>query len=357
MKANMEMLKKITGVPGVSGHEDKVRETIKKLMAGKAEISTDKLGSVICKKEGDPDGPKVMISGHMDEIGFMVKTIDEKGFLFFTPLGGWWNQVMLAQRVIVMTNNGPIEGIIGSKPPHVLDAEEKKKPVEIKKMFIDVGTKNKEETEKLGIKPGDPVIPHSDFVEMANGDSLMTKAWDDRVGCALFMQVIEELNRKKHPNVIYGVGSVQEEVGLRGAQTSSQLIEPDIGFALEVGIAGDMPGMTEQQAQEKLGEGPVVFMLDRSLIPNTRLRDFVIETAREKEIPYQVDFMEGGGTDAGKIHLVGSGVPSLVLAVPARYIHSHYSIISKKDYENTLKLLVEVITRLDKKTVEKFTSF
>jgi len=224
-------------------------------------------------------------------------------------------------------------------------------------MFIDVGTKSKEETEKLGIKPGDPVVPATDFVEMANGDSLMAKAWDDRVGCALFMQIIEELNRKKHPNTVFGVGSVQEEVGLRGAQTSSQIIKPDVGFALEVGIAGDMPGMTEQQAQEKLGEGPVILMLDRSMIPNTRLRDFVIDVATEKEIPYQVDFMEGGGTDAGKIHLVGSGVPSLVLAVPSRYIHSHYSIISRKDYENTLKLLMEVVTRLDKKTVEKFTSY
>ncbi len=357
MIANMDLLKKITTVPGVPGHEDKVRDLIKELMKGKAEISTDKLGSVICKKEGDPDGPRVMLSGHMDEIGFMVKTIGEKGFLTFTPLGGWWNQVMLAQRVRVFTKKGPVEGIIGSKPPHVLDSEERKKPVEIKNMFIDVGTKSKEETEKLGIKPGDPVVPATDFVEMANGDSLMAKAWDDRVGCALFMQIIEELNRKKHPNTVFGVGSVQEEVGLRGAQTSSQIIKPDVGFALEVGIAGDMPGMTEQQAQEKLGEGPVILMLDRSMIPNTRLRDFVIDVATEKEIPYQVDFMEGGGTDAGKIHLVGSGVPSLVLAVPSRYIHSHYSIISRKDYENTLKLLMEVVTRLDKKTVEKFTSY
>ncbi len=357
MKASMELLKKITTVPGVPGYEDQVRDLIRKEMEGWAEISTDKLGSIICAKEGQKEGPRLMISGHMDEIGFMVKKINEKGFLSFSPLGGWWNQVMLAQRVQIFTSKGPVVGIIGSKPPHVLEDEEKKKPVEIKNMFIDVGTTSKEQTQELGIKPGDPIVPDSDFKIMGNGDSLMAKAWDDRVGCALFMQLIRELKNREHPNTVLGVGSVQEEVGLRGAQTSAQHLKPDLGFALEVGIAGDVPGVKEYQAQGKLGQGPVIFLLDRSMIPNTRLRDFVMETARELEIPYQVDIMERGGTDSGKIHLVEQGVPALVIAVPARYIHSHYSIISKKDYELTLQLLLEVVCRLDEQQVNSFTSY
>ncbi len=357
MKANMELLQKITTVPGVPGYEDQVRGLISREMEGWAEISTDKLGSIICKKEGQKKAPRIMISGHMDEVGFMVKNINEKGFLSFSPLGGWWNQVLLAQQVQVFSHKGPVVGIIGSKPPHVLEDEEKKKPVEIKDMFIDVGTTSKEETLELGIKPGDPIVPYSEFKVMGNGDSLMAKAWDDRVGCALFMQLIKELKDREHPNTVLGVGSVQEEVGLRGARTSAQLLQPDLGFALEVGIAGDVPGVKEYQAQEKLGQGPVVFLLDRSMIPNTRLRDFVMETSGELGIPYQVDIMERGGTDVGKIHLVGQGIPSLVLAVPSRHIHSHYSIISKKDYELTLQLLVEVVCRLDEKQVASFTSY
>ena len=183
----------------------------------------------------------------------------------------------------------------------------------------------------------------------------MAKAWDDRVGCALCIQLMQEL--KNHPNILYGVGSVQEEVGLRGAQTAGQTIEPDVAFALEVGIAGDMPGVKPDQVLEKLGEGPAILLLDRTMIPNKRFRDFILDTASELDIPYQVDFMEGGGTDAGKIHLVQKGVPSIVIGVPSRYVHSNHSIISKKDYSNTVKLLKEIVSRLDKDTVASFTDF
>jgi endoglucanase len=185
---------------------------------------------------------------------------------------------------------------------------------------------------------------------MKNPKYLMAKAWDDRLGCALFMEVIQALKNEAHPNTVYGVGTVQEEVGLRGATTSAHLIDPDIGFALEVGIPGDTPG-AEDKANEKLGQGPVILLYDASMIPHIKLRNFVVDTARQAGIPLQFDSMAGGGTDAGRIHIHGRGVPSLCIAVPTRYIHSHAGIIHRDDYDNAVKLVLELVRRLDADTV------
>lgn len=355
MDERMKLVKELTEVSGVPGFEHEVRAAIRKHMEPYTCIEEDRLGSIICKKEGPADGPKIMLSGHMDEIGFMVKNITEKGFIKFQTLGGWWEQVMLAQRVTIKTSKGDVAGIVGSIPPHILDAETRNKVVKKQAMFIDVGAKDKEEAEKVfGIRPGDPIIPVSEFTVMSNPDLWMAKAFDDRLGCTTFMEVIKELQNEDHPNTVYGVGSVQEEVGLRGAKTSVSKICPDVAFAVEVGIAADMPG-AEGLGYEKLGEGPVILVYDASMIPNRGLRDFVIDVAEELGIPYQLDSMAGGGTDAGAIHVFKEGVPSLVLAVPTRYIHSHAGIINKNDYENLIKLLKEVIMRLDSETVAKFT--
>jgi endoglucanase len=322
-------------------------------MEGKAEISTDNLGSIICKKVGTSESPKIVLDGHMDEVGFMVRSITPEGFVRFQTLGGWWNQVMLAQRVTIETIKGQVPGLIGSKPPHILTAEERNKVVEKDDMFIDVGAKDEADARGMGIRPGDPIIPEFPFTIMANPDYLLAKAWDNRVGCALFMDVIEALQGEKHPNTLYGVGAVQEEVGLRGAQTSAQKIQPDIGIALEVGIAGDMPGVKATQANIKLGKGPVVLLYDASLIPHRGLRDLVVDTAAEMHIDIQFDLMPGGGTDAGRIHVVGAGAPSICIAVPCRYIHSHGGIISRKDYEATRDLVVALVKKLDAKKVQE----
>lgn len=356
MDKKMSLVKELTEASGVPGFEHEVRAIIRKHMESLTEIMEDRLGSIICKKEGPCDGPKIMISGHMDEIGFMVKHITDRGFIKFQTLGGWWEQVMLAQRVLIKTRKGDIPGIIGSIPPHVLDAEIRKKVVKKTDMFIDIGAKDKEEVEKVfGVRPGDPIVPVSEFTLMSNPDLWMAKAFDDRLGCAVFMEIIKNLQDKNHPNTVYGVGSVQEEVGLRGAKTSVHKICPDVAFALEVGIAGDMPGAENLDAYTKLGEGPAILVYDASMIPNRHLRDFVIDVAEELDIPYQFDAIAGGGTDAGAISLFNEGVPSLVLAVPTRYIHSHVGIINRHDYENAIKLLQEVIMRLDSDTIASFT--
>jgi len=287
-----------------------------------------------------------MIAGHMDEIGFMVSKVTKEGFVKFQTLGGWWSQVMLGQKVIIKTKKGDITGILGSKPPHILSLEERNKVVSLDDMFIDVCAADETEAKEVfGIRPGDPIVPDATFTVMKNEKFLMAKAWDDRLGCALFIEVIKALQGVEHANTVFGVGTVQEEVGLRGATTSAFVVNPDIGFALEVGIAGDTPGA--EKMTEKLGKGPALLMYDASMVPHVKLRDFVIGVAAEIGIPLQFDVMPGGGTDAGRIHVTGRGVPSLVIAVPTRYIHSHYGIIHRDDYDNAVKLVIELVKRLD----------
>ncbi|BAU26905.1 endoglucanase [Aneurinibacillus soli] len=348
----LQMYKELTETPGAPGHEGRVREVMKKYIEPHAdEITYDNLGSLIARKGSE--GPKIMVAGHLDEVGFMVTMITEKGFLRFQPLGGWWEQVMLAQRVAIQTRKGVVEGVIGSVPPHILSPEARKKPIEMKNMFIDIGASSKKEAEEFGIRPGDTVIPICPFTVMNNPKIMMAKAWDNRVGIAMAIQTLQQLVGVKHPNTVYGVGTVQEEVGLRGAQTAAHTVNPDIAFAVDVGIAGDTPGVKEEDAQSKIGEGPQILLYDASMVPHVGLRNLVVETAEEQGIPFQYDTMARGGTDAGRMHLNNSGVPSIVIGIATRYIHSHAAILHRDDIDNAVKLITEVIKKLDADTVEK----
>lgn len=350
----LTMLKDLTDAKGIPGNEREVREVMKKYIAPFAdEVTTDGLGSLIAKKTGREGGPKIMVAGHLDEVGFMITQIDDKGFLRFQTVGGWWSQVMLAQRVTVVTRKGDVTGVIGSKPPHILSAEARKKPVDIKDMFIDIGASSREEAEGWGVRPGDMVVPYFEFTVMNNEKMLLAKAWDNRIGCAIAIDVLKQLKDVDHPNVVYGVGAVQEEVGLRGAKTATYTINPDIGFAVDVGIAGDTPGISEKEAMSKMGKGPQVVVYDASMVSHKGLRDFVTDIADELDIPYQFESIPGGGTDAGSIHLTHNGVPALAITIATRYIHSHAAMLHRDDYENAVKLIVEVIKRLDRETVDK----
>ncbi|MDD2400626.1 MAG: M42 family metallopeptidase [Clostridia bacterium] len=347
---HLNILKEMTMAHGPSGFEGNIRELIKDYLTGKAEFTQDNLGSLICKKEGTSSFPKIMIPGHMDEVGFMVSAITKNGFIKFIPLGGWRDQVLLAQKVIIKTRKGDRTGIIGSVPPHLLSAKDKNTIVEKKAMFIDVGAKDREEAQEImGILPGDPIVPDSTF-HILGEKMIMAKAIDNRVGCCLFMNLIKELWNTTHPNTIYGVGTVQEEVGLRGATTSANVIKPDICFTVDVTIATDMPGLEKEDSEVKLGKGPVLTLADSSVIGNRNLRNFVIDTAKENRIPLQYNTMMGGGTDGGAIHKSGFGVPTVVISIPTRYIHSHYSIFHYDDYDNCLELLIKLVKGLDEKT-------
>jgi len=352
----LTMLKDLTDAKGIPGNEREVREVMKKYIEPFAdELTTDGLGSLIAKKVGKAGGPKIMVAGHLDEVGFMITQIDDKGFLRFQTVGGWWGQVMLAQRVTVVTRKGDVTGIIGSKPPHVLSVEARKKPVEIKDMFIDIGASSREEAGEWGVRPGDMVVPYFEFTVMNNEKMLLAKAWDNRIGCAIAIDVLKQLKGVDHPNEVYAVGNVQEEVGLRGAKTAAAKIQPDIGFAVDVGIAGDTPGITEKEAMSKMGKGPQVVIYDASLVAHKGLRDLVTDTADELNIPYQFESIPGGGTDAGSIHVTHNGVPALAITIATRYIHSHAAMLHRDDYENAVKLIIEVIKRLDRETVDKIT--
>ena len=356
MDSTLSMLKDLTDAKGIPGNEKEAREVMKQYIAPFAdEITTDGVGSLIAMKIGQENGPKIMIAGHLDEVGFMVTRIDDKGFVYFQTVGGWWSQVMLAQRVTIATNKGEITGVIGSKPPHILSPEARKKPVEIKDMFIDIGASNQDEAKEWGVRPGDMVVPYFEFTVMNNPKMLLAKAWDNRIGCAIAIDVLKNLKDAKHPNVVYGVGNVQEEVGLRGAKTATHKIQPDIGFAVDVGIAGDTPGVTEKEAMGKLGKGPGIVLYDASMVSHKGLRDFITNVADELNIPYQFDSMPGGGTDSGSIHVTANGVPALSITIATRYIHSHAAIIHRDDFENTVKLITEVVKRLDRDAVNAIT--
>jgi endoglucanase len=349
MDATLNFLKELVDTHGAPGFEGQVATVMERYLKGVGPFTRDRLGSFICEKKGSAPGPKVMLAGHLDEVGFMVKSVTKEGFVKFLPLGGWWGHVVLGQRLIIKTRKGDVVGVVGSKPPHELQDEDRKKVIEVKNMFIDVGaTSDWDARKKLDIRPGDPIVPDSAFTVMANPNLLLAKAWDNRIGCALAAETAKRLQGVAHPNTVYAVATVQEEVGLRGAQTSAFKVAPDVGIALDVGIAHDTPGT---EGDEKLGGGPLIVVYDASCIPNRGLLDLTIDTAKKLRIDLQFESVERGGTDAGRIHVNAEGVPSISMGVPARYIHSHVSIIDRRDFEATVKLLVGLVKRLDKKTV------
>ncbi|MGW8224435.1 MAG: M42 family metallopeptidase [Anaerolineales bacterium] len=354
--STQELLKELTEVNGIPGYEEAVRKIVRKHLEPLGELSQDKIGSVICKVQGSQEKPRVMLAGHMDEIGLMVKHITKEGFLKFLPLGGWFDQVLLGQRVVIKTRKGELVGVIGAKPPHLLPSDERSKVVKKQDMYIDIGASSQEEVEEAGVRPGDPVIPRADFVPLANGKTYLSKAFDDRVGVGLVISSLEQLKAGEHPNTVYGVATVQEEVGVRGATTSVRAVDPDVAIVLESDIAGDVPGIKPEESSVKLGQGPTVLIYDARMIPNLKLRDFLIEIAGQLEIPLQVSYVEAGATDGAAIHLHNTGVPTVVIGVAARHIHSDSSIIHRDDYDHAVKLLVELINRLDTETVAGFTA-
>lgn len=355
MDFTINLLKELTETPGVSGYETPIRNVIRKYLEPFGTLTQDKIGSVICCKTGASENPRIMLAGHMDEIGFMVKQITPEGFIKFLPLGGWFDQVLLGQRVVIQTSKGEVIGVIGAKPPHLLQPDERDKVVKRKDMYIDIGALSKEDVEQAGIQLGDPVIPKADFIELSGGKTYLSKAFDDRVGTAMVISVLRALQQKTHPNTVYGVATVMEEVGLRGATTSVRAVDPDVAIILESDIAGDVPGIKPEESTIKLGNGPTIVLYDVRMIPNIRFRDMVLETAKEIKVPLQLSAIEGGATDGGVIHLHGTGVPTIVMGVAARHIHSHSSIIHRDDYDNAVKLLSALIDRLDAKTVAALT--
>jgi putative aminopeptidase FrvX len=354
---SIELLKVLTETPGVSGYEAPIRKVIVEYLAPlSCELQADHLGSIIARSGGSDD-PKIMLAAHMDEVGLMVTKITDEGFIKFQKLGGWWDPVLLDQKVEILGINSRINGVIGAKAPHILTPEERKQPVTIDKLFIDIGALNKDEVEHLGIRSGDPIVPYSQFELCGNSVSFMGKALDDRAGCAMIIEILEELEQRGPSGSVYGVMTVQEEIGIRGAGTSVSVVRPDLAIVLDVTVATDTPDIPLSDVLSKtyLGKGPIICFYDASMIPHIPFRDFVVNTVEESGIPYQIEIMPGGGTDAGKIHLYRQGVPSIVIGIPVRYIHDHIGVANLDDYHNAIKLVLELIERLDANTVKAIT--
>ena len=341
-----ELLKKLSESCGISGIEENVREIIKDELDGKVDsMETDIMGNVITTHKGVEGKPSVMLASHMDEIGLMVSYIDDEGFIRFVKIGGINDQMLLNQQVYIQTEDGEVPGVIGSKPPHITSAEEAKKIIPYQNMFIDIGANSKEQAEEL-VSVGDAIVFHTEFRECLN-DLVMGKALDNRVGCAVMVEVMKQLDDVDA--TVYGVGTVQEEVGLKGAKTSAFKLNPDMAIALDVTISGDHPGVKPEDASVKAGKGPVISLADasgRGLITHPMMKKLLIEAAEAADIEYQVEVGDGGTTDATAIHLTREGIATATLSSASRYIHTPTSVVNMKDVEDTVKLIVEFLKRL-----------
>lgn len=349
MPESKALLKSLTDVNGISGHEMQVKSLMKDYLTPVSdEIVEDRLGGIFGKKNATHGTKSLMISGHLDEIGFIVTQIDEQGYIYFTPIGGWWNQVMLSQKVTITTENGKeIRGIIGSKPPHALSPEERKKPVDIKNMYIDISVGSKEEAKEAGIELGNMITPYSEFESLANDKYLTAKAFDNRYGCALAVDVLQQLKDENIDINLYAGATVQEEVGLRGAKVAANLIKPDLAIAVDVGVAYDVPGMTSEKNEGKLGDGPLAILMDATSIAHDGLRKHIKDVAEHHNIPVQWATTPGGGTDAGSIHVANEGIPTITIGVPLRYMHSNVSVLNIDDYTNSVRLITEIVRSLN----------
>ncbi len=338
----LERMKILTELHGAPGFEDKVRDYMRQELEPLAdEMITDGLGGIFAvKKSGRKNAPKVMIAAHMDEVGFMVTEIKKNGLIKFVPLGGWSSDVLLSQKMKVRTKDDEeITGIIGSVPVHFRKGGKDKK-TDIKDMLLDVGADSREETEEMGIAPGDSIVPDVKFEVMGKEEKLLAKAWDNRYGCLIAIEVLETLKDADLDCDLYVGANVQEEVGLRGAKASSNMIKPDIAFVVDCSPANDMMGKSDDLG--RLGEGTLLRIMDRSMILSKPMRNYMIETAEENDVKYQY-YTSPGGTDAGSIHVSGEGVPTGVVGICARYIHTSHSIINYKDYTEAHKFLTELI--------------
>jgi len=337
----VDVLERLSNACGVAGREDEVRGLMKELLKPHVdEIREDKLGNVIGIKRGKKDAPKIMLAAHMDEIGLMVKNITKEGFIQFTKIGGIDDRILVAQKVIVHTDKGPITGVVGSKPPHILKEEEKKKVIEERDLFIDIGASKKEEAERMGVRVGDPISFDIKFTK-AGDKTVIGKAFDDRVGCAVLVEIMRRL--PKVDSTVYAVGTIQEEVGLRGATIAAFQLYPDVGIAIDVTVAGDVPGVREVEAPIKMKKGPSLTVADRGLIAHPRVLRLLIDAAEESKIPYQLETGLPGTTDAARISLTREGVPSGVISIPTRYIHSPAALLCLTDVEHAAKLAIAAI--------------
>ncbi|MGC9444449.1 MAG: M42 family metallopeptidase [Candidatus Methanospirareceae archaeon] len=339
-----ELLRKLAEAHGISGYESEVRAIIEEELEDYVdEICIDRLGNLIATRHGKK--PSVMLAAHLDEIGLLVKHINDEGFITFSPIGGWFDQTLLNQRVILQASGGGLYGVIGSKPPHGMKQEEREKVIKLDDMFIDVGARSREEVEQMGISIGTPIILDRHLADLGN-ERVTCKAFDNRAGVAV---MIEALKRTSTDGEVYAVSTVQEEVGLKGARTSAYALTPDVALAIDVEVAGGHPGTEKKDRPVELEKGPVITVSDasgRGIITPPAVLTWLKETAAQYTIEYQLSVGDGGNTDASVIHLTKSGIPTGVVSIPTRYIHSPVELLSLRDLTNCADLIARALERV-----------
>jgi putative aminopeptidase FrvX len=351
-----QLLQALADAPGPSGFEEPVRKIMVDRMKPLAEkISYDGLGSVIAVQGSS--GPRIMVDAHMDELGGVVRRVSNDGYLTMQMLGGWLDQALVDQRWIIIGSKGPVRAITGIRDIHIVPQEERTRVYPRESIFLDVGAKNAAEVAAMGLEPGDPVVPDAPFAVMNGTQNYLGKAWDDRVGCAVVIEAMKRLAHASHPNQIFWVATVQEEIGLRGAHTSSDIVKPEIGIAIEGGVTRDAPKVGPEEAQELLGAGPALFLYDSSELPNLKFVALVKQTAKEKSIPLQTDLIQGYGDDSAEMQKSNGGAPTVNMVVPVRYTHSHNGIMNRGDFDKMVDLLVALLQKLDAKTVANLRDF
>ena len=342
---DFQFFKELVEAPSPSGFEQPAQRVIRKALDDVVDdIRTDIMGNVVAHIEGPAGAPRVMLAGHCDEIGFMVKYIDDQGYLFFAPIGGVDAHLVPGQRVTVHTSGGPVPGVVGKRPIHQIESKDRDTVVPFKKQFIDIGGEDKDEAAQL-VSIGDPVT-FSVGVERLQGTRLTSRALDDKMGAFIVAQVLREVRRQKCLTVdLHGVSTVQEEVGLRGGATSAYGVQPDIGIAVEVGFASDYPDADHKDLGEiRLGKGPVIA---RGPNINPVLFELLMSTAKEENIPCQVmGIPRATGTDANVMQLVHGGVATALISIPLRYMHTPVEVLDWADLENAVKLLTALCSRI-----------
>ena len=352
----LRLLQQLADAPGPPGYEDPVRAIMAAHMAPLTSVPLryDGMGSVVAQL--GTAGPRIMIDAHMDELGGMVRRIAPNGQLTMQMLGGWLDQALVDQRWVVLGSRGPVEAVTGIRDIHVATPAERAAVIPRESIFLDVGARSPADAAAMGLEPGDPVVPDSAFAVLNGSNNYLGKAWDDRIGCAVLLVAMQRLANLPHANQLFFVATTQEEIGLRGARTASNLVRPDLGLALEGGIANDQGGHLEE-TQAHLGGGPGIFLYDSSAIPNRKLVRFVQDTAKAHSIPLQLDLVQGYGDDSAEMQEAGTGAPTLNIVTPVRYTHAHNGVVNRDDFDRTVDLLVALLQHLDQATVDRIRDF
>lgn len=360
-------MEELSNAPGPSGYEREAMKVIKRRLDGLADMCTDRLGSLIYSHNGTEGGPVVLFPGHIDEIGFSIGSIGPDGFMSFNPLGYWWEQSLIGQKVKVLTKEGELRGVIATAFPFARESKPDK-PLPLGGMCIDIGASSREEAEAMGVRVGDAAVPDSQFFTVTrprvrdgepDGERTVAfgKALDNRVGAFLSAELVRHMAEGgvKHPNTIVGAATVQEEIAAQGAMTVSRMVRPDVAIALDVDISGDVPGSSAKVAPTRMGEGVSITTWDPRMVPNQALKELCIDICERNDIPYQLSHARAT-TDAAVIHSSRFGVPSIVVGPSIRHMHSHVAVADLQDIDDTLRFLIELSMALDRDTVDSLTS-